>query len=107
MACETAVVAVGEGGVPESVVAGRTGVLVPRDPARFAEAVGGLLADPSRAADLGRNGRAHVLANWSWDRSAADLARHLASVGRPAAVGPRQRRGESGGDETHRDRTAG
>jgi starch synthase len=50
-----------------------TGLLVPyaeRDPAAFetglATAVGALLADPARAAGLGRAGRARAVAEFDW-----------------------------------------
>jgi glycosyltransferase involved in cell wall biosynthesis len=46
MACGTPVVAVTEGGIPESIVDGQTGLLTDRDPARFAAAVERLVDDP-------------------------------------------------------------
>jgi starch synthase len=72
-ACETAVVASAVGGIPEVVDDGRTGLLVPYtedDPAAFAAGlaarVGELLADPDRAAAMGRAGRERVLAEFGW-----------------------------------------
>lgn len=73
MACGTAVVAVAEGGVRETVRDGVTGTLVPRDPARFAAALGALLDDPDRAAQLGAAGRADAIALWTWERSTEAL----------------------------------
>ena len=73
MACETAVVATATGGIPEVVVHGETGRLVPilqatdgtgtpLDPdqyvADFAEALIRVVSDPDRAAEMGRAGRA-------------------------------------------------
>jgi starch synthase len=82
MACETAVVATATGGIPEVVVHGETGLLVPivqagdgtgtpLDPDRyvadFAEALTSILADPERAAEMGRAGRRRAIASFSWD----------------------------------------
>jgi glycosyltransferase involved in cell wall biosynthesis len=88
MACGTPVAAVREGGVPESVVHGKTGVLVARDTAEFALAVKDLLGDRATLERLGWNAREHVVGNWTWDRSVGELEGHLAGVarmsGRPA-----------------------
>ncbi|MDP9348993.1 MAG: glycogen synthase [Gemmatimonadota bacterium] len=85
MACETPVVASAVGGIPEIVVPGETGLLVPfeaeggespepRDPEGFsralAAAVDELMADPERRAAMGRAARERVLAQFSWERIA-------------------------------------
>jgi glycosyltransferase involved in cell wall biosynthesis len=58
MAAGLPVVACRAAAVPEVVLDGITGVLVPpRDPARLAEALVGLLRDPARAQSLGAEGR--------------------------------------------------
>jgi starch synthase len=82
MACETAVVATATGGIPEVVVPGSTGLLVPilqttdgtgtpLDPeqyvADFASALIEVVSDPARAAEMGRAGRARAIASFSWD----------------------------------------
>ncbi|MEO5852397.1 MAG: glycogen synthase [Nocardioides sp.] len=82
MACETAVVATATGGIPEVVVPGETGLLVPieqaddgtgtpLDPeqyvADFAAALTEVLADPDRAAEMGRAGRRRAIESFSWD----------------------------------------
>ena len=75
MACETAVVASAVGGIPEIVVEGETGMLVPYDPATFATAlaarVNALLADPDRAAAMGRAGRLRAIEHFGWPAVAA------------------------------------
>jgi starch synthase len=72
-ACGTAVVASAVGGIPEVVVDGRTGMLVPYDPhdaaafeAGLAARIGELLEDPARAATMGAAGRERVLAEFGW-----------------------------------------
>jgi starch synthase len=81
MACEAAVVATATGGIVEVVQDGVTGLLVPfeqsdppaiepRDPVAFsaaiAERVNALLADPERAAEMGRAGRARAVEAFAW-----------------------------------------
>jgi glycosyltransferase involved in cell wall biosynthesis len=69
------VVAAATGGLVETVVPGRTGLLVPPgDPAALAAALAALLADPARARALGTAGRERVLADFTWDRVADTLA---------------------------------
>ncbi len=62
MAAGLAVVAVCAGAAADIVRDGETGQLVSADPARFAEAVGALLRDPERRAEMGRRGRAAAAA---------------------------------------------
>jgi alpha-maltose-1-phosphate synthase len=82
MACETAVVGTATGGIPEVVDDGVTGRLVPIaqaddgtgtpvDPERFvsdlAAALTEVVADPDRAAAMGRAGRDRVIERFGWD----------------------------------------
>ncbi len=81
MACGTPVVASRVGGIPEVVVDGETGWLVPPgDPAALAEALRVSLADPTRARRMGEAGRRRVEAHFSWDR----IAEHTLAVYRDA-----------------------
>jgi len=67
------VVAHAIGGVPEAVLDGETGLLVPPDnPAALTAALGRLLADPALRERLGAGGRAHARRH-SWDESARAL----------------------------------
>ena len=95
MACEAAVVGAHVGGIPEIIVEGETGHLVPfeaggdayrspLDPGTFARdlavAINDLVDDPARADAWGRAGRQRVLAEFSWSSIAertADLYRSL------------------------------
>ncbi|MGE0463950.1 MAG: glycosyltransferase, partial [Vicinamibacterales bacterium] len=80
MACGTPVVAVAEGGIPESVIDGRTGLLTGRDPRAFAAAIDRVIADAGLAKQYGDEGRAHVSREWTWERAAARLEAHLSGV---------------------------
>ena len=48
-------------------------VVPPEDPSALAKAIGGLLADPSRAADLGRHARQRCIAQYSFTSARATL----------------------------------
>ncbi len=103
MACETPVVASAVGGIPEIVVDGETGLLVPFEPAggvsgeplcpeRFsrglATAVNTLVADPARRRKMGRKARERVERLFSWDavaRKTLDYYRELAAQPRSSA----------------------
>jgi len=92
MACGTAVVASAVGGIPEVVDDGRTGLLVPYDPSDeagfeqgLAEALAALLADPARAAEMGRAGRERAVEHFGWDA----LAEQTLGVYRSVLAAPR------------------
>jgi starch synthase len=83
MACETAVVASAVGGIPEVVVDGVTGTLVPYDPklasdvkyiadfeAGFAEAINDLTRNPEKAERFGKAGRQRAIDEFSWAKIA-------------------------------------
>lgn len=68
------VVAGREGGMPEAVVDGVTGLLAdPYDPSSLAEAIRRVLGSPELAAKLGCEGRRVAETKYSWQRVARDL----------------------------------
>jgi glycosyltransferase involved in cell wall biosynthesis len=64
-ACGLPVVAVAEGGIRETVIDERNGLLAPRDPAQLAAAVNRLMADTELQRRLSEQGRTWVAENWS------------------------------------------
>jgi starch synthase len=85
MACETAVVASAVGGIPEVVVDGETGYLVPYDPAQaddpaviaefeqnLAAKINSLTADPDKAREFGQAGRQRCIEEFSWAKIAGE-----------------------------------
>lgn len=96
MACETAVVATATGGIPEVVVDGETGRLVPieqatdgtgtpLDPdqyvADFAAALNEVVSDPDRAAAMGKAGRQRAIDAFSWTAIADKTVEIYRSLG--------------------------
>src|SRR3954449_3110174 len=87
MACETAVVASGVGGIPEVVLDGETGIIVPydaQDAAGFergiADGVNRLAEDPSLAGRFGRAGRERAVGAFAWDAIAAQTVELYTSL---------------------------
>jgi phosphatidyl-myo-inositol dimannoside synthase len=69
------VVAGRSGGAPEAVLPDVTGhVIDGRELSRIVEVIGGLLADPERAAAMGEAGRRWVSEHWRWEGIAGCLA---------------------------------
>jgi alpha-maltose-1-phosphate synthase len=104
MACGTAVVASNVGGIPEVVVDGETGILVPLeqqreapyealDPASFsrdlAEALNRLLGDAALRGRMGQAGRRRVEEQFSWSAIALRTAALYESLIGPRSPGPR------------------
>lgn len=77
MGCGTAVVAVKEGGVRESVGDGETGLLVERRPEAFAQAVCRLLRDEPLRRRMGAAGRRRAIGFWTWEHAWERLHRAL------------------------------
>lgn len=82
MAQATAVVSYAVGGVPEQVVPGKTGLLVPPgDHAGFAAACARVLGDPLAARQMGADGFAHGATRFTPGRMAAGYAALYARMG--------------------------
>ncbi|MCX5779194.1 MAG: glycogen synthase [Elusimicrobia bacterium] len=95
MACETPVVAAAVGGIPEVVLPGETGLLVPfepvsacdaepTDPAKYARdlaaAINAIVASPEKLKYMGSKSRQRVIDHFSWPRIAAkttDFYKHI------------------------------
>jgi glycosyltransferase involved in cell wall biosynthesis len=90
MACGKAVVATETGGIPEVVVDGETGFLVPpRDHTRMADAIVRLLADRNLREHMGRAGLSRVRRKFSADRMVQQTLRVYQRV----ALHPHQEEG--------------
>ncbi len=76
------------GGIPEAVVEGVTGLLVPpRDPAALAAALACLIGDPALRAELGKAGRARATAEFGVDSCVAAYAALYRAL--TASAGPK------------------
>jgi glycosyltransferase involved in cell wall biosynthesis len=93
-ACGRPVVGSAVGGLLDTVLPGRTGLLVPpRDPAALAAAVRELAADPDRRAAMGRAARERAVRQYSW----ASVARATETVYRQVRAGSRGGQGRGPG----------
>jgi phosphatidyl-myo-inositol dimannoside synthase len=73
-ACGKPVIGGRSGGIPDAIVDGKTGFLVaPENVADIAECLETLLTDRERAAEMGRQGRSRVQAQFSWATAAAQV----------------------------------
>jgi glycosyltransferase involved in cell wall biosynthesis len=76
MATEIPVISTAVSGIPELVIDGETGLLVPeKDEISLAETMEHLIANEDLRIQLGRNAREHVMKDFSMGSNAAKLAR--------------------------------
>ncbi len=80
MACGLPVVAVAEGGVPESILPDVNGLLCPRDERIFAESLFRVLADSHLARSMGREGRRLAETEWTWEAAGQRIEDHLLAL---------------------------
>ncbi len=78
MAQATPVVVTPQVGLAADVGAAGAGIVT--EPESLGAALNALLADPARAEEMGRRGRALVEARFSWDRIAAEMEEHYACL---------------------------
>jgi phosphatidylinositol alpha-1,6-mannosyltransferase len=77
-ACGTPVIGARTGGMPDAILEGETGLLVPPDaPDALADAALRVLTNPNLARDLGQRGRHRAVHEASWDHIAERIHRHL------------------------------
>jgi glycosyltransferase involved in cell wall biosynthesis len=80
MACGTPVLAVREGGMRESIIHNKTGVLTERDETLFAKAATHILEDPSYQEYLAKNSLKEVKNFWNTEMAGQRLLIHLKRV---------------------------
>lgn len=77
MASGVPVIAVNEGGFTESIIDGKTGLLIEADAKSLYNAINSLLNDDNLRRGMGNKGRKNILLNWSWEKSAEKLEDYL------------------------------
>ncbi len=91
-ACGVPVVVSAVGGLPEVVRDGETGFVVPpRDPGAIAAKMALLAGDAGLRERLGRAGREHVVAEYTWELNAALMLDVYAGLGGVVSPSPRSR----------------
>ncbi|MDD5529140.1 MAG: glycosyltransferase family 4 protein [bacterium] len=80
MSCGTPVVAVNEGGLRETVINGKAGILVERDVDKFAEAMKYLLTNEKMRTQYSQYAYKYVRDSWSWDIAITKLEKVLENI---------------------------
>ncbi len=73
MSCGAVVVAINESGYKETIINGRTGYLMPRDPQKVAQKLDWLLSHKDELAKLSSDGRKIMVNNWTWESCSKNL----------------------------------
>lgn len=82
MACGVPVIAVNEGGYRETIVNGKTGYLVERNPEKLADKIKSLVSDPKKAREMGIHARKDMVENWSWKKKVAKIEKIMEKLKR-------------------------
>jgi glycosyltransferase involved in cell wall biosynthesis len=80
MSCGTPVVAVNEGGFKETIINGKTGILVERDVDKFAEAMKYLLTNEKIRTQYSQCAYKYIRDNWSWGIAITKLEKILENI---------------------------
>ena len=80
MACRTPVLAVDQGGYKETVLDGKTGFLLNRDPQKFADKIKLLIKNPKITYQLGESGIKHVSEKFTWNKHNSFLENSLREI---------------------------
>jgi glycosyltransferase involved in cell wall biosynthesis len=80
-ACGRPVLGTDAGGIPESVIQGETGLIVPRgDPHALAQGMGWFWANQSKLHNMGSQGRERMLQKFTWDRFSLEMNAFFSAV---------------------------
>jgi glycosyltransferase involved in cell wall biosynthesis len=76
MACGKPVIVSNVGGLPEVVIEGQTGIVIPKEnPDQLAQEIVHLIKNKSVREDMGKNGVQHVKEHYDWLKNAQDMER--------------------------------
>jgi colanic acid biosynthesis glycosyl transferase WcaI len=92
MACAKPVVFAGRGEGAQLTAKARAGIVVaPEDPSALAAAIRNIYANPARASEMGRNGRAFVEENFAWSALVRDWLEQVCAFAQPGVAIESQR----------------
>ena len=73
MACGVPVIAVDEAGYRETVIHGKTGLLIKRNPEDLAKAIKKIIRNSSKLKTFSKNARKEAVRKWSWEKAAKKM----------------------------------